>query len=349
MMSVTGKAKDVAEAREALDGIFSAIAYLAGQGLPLRRREEKTSNLQRLLDQSERTCPALKTWRKRKQTFTSPEIQNEILELMASAIVRQIANSVREDVFAVMADETRDSAGTEQVAICLRSVNKQLEVEEQLIGLYSVESTTALVLSTVIKDALLRMELDLKQLRGQCYDGAANMSGKFKGVQALIKQEEPRAVFVHCTAHRLNLAVQDCMDGVRPLRDTIQETGRMIGFFRDSPKRLSCLIHFGADKSLRPLCPTRWTCSEPALASVINNYTAVLSSLEAIADDPSTRPDQASTASGHARRMQSFDFFFGLSLALHLLRMTTPVMHADNKTQSHISVSRWTKVSHTEA
>ena len=94
---------------------------------------------------------------------------------MASAIVRDLATNVREDVFAVMADETRDSAGTEQVAICLRSVNKQLEVEEQLIGLYSVESTSALVLSTVIKDALLRLGLDLTQLRGQCYDGAANM------------------------------------------------------------------------------------------------------------------------------------------------------------------------------
>ena len=145
-------------------------------------------------------------------------------------------------------------------------------------------------------------------------------------MQALIKQEEPRAVYVHCTAHRLNLAVQDCMDGVRSLRDTIQETARLIVFFRDSPKRLCCLESFGAESTLRPLCPTRWTCSEPALASVIRNYTAVLDALEAIAENSSTGPDQASTASGHARRMQSFEFFFGVSLALHLLRMTTPVM-----------------------
>ena len=145
-------------------------------------------------------------------------------------------------------------------------------------------------------------------------------------MQALLKEEEPRAVYVHCTAHRLNLAVQDCMDGVRPLRDAVQETARVIGFFRDSPKRLCCLASFGAKSSLRPLCPTRWTCSEPALASLVRNYVAVLDTLEAIAEDASSRPDVASTASGHARRMQSFDFFFGVCLALHLLRMTTPVM-----------------------
>lgn len=192
MMAATGKAKEVAEAREALHYIFGAITYLAGQGLPIRRREEETGNLQRLLDEFEVNSPALKRWRKRKQSFTSPEIQNEILELLASTVVRQIARDVHhQGVFAVMADETRDCAGTEQVAICLRSVTTDLQVEEQFIGLYSVESTTALVLSTVIKDALLRLGLDLSYLRGQCYDGAANMSGRFKGTTTCM-----HAVFV---------------------------------------------------------------------------------------------------------------------------------------------------------
>ena len=32
---------------------------------------------------------------------------------MASAVVRQVADNVREDLFAVMADKTRNNAGTE--------------------------------------------------------------------------------------------------------------------------------------------------------------------------------------------------------------------------------------------
>ena len=35
----------------------------------------------------------------------------------------------------------------------------------------------------IIKDVLLRMNLKIQNARGQCYDGAATMAGKRKGVQ----------------------------------------------------------------------------------------------------------------------------------------------------------------------
>ena len=50
---------------------------------------------------------------------------------------------------------------------------------------------------------------ELDKCRGQAYDGAANMSGKHRGIAALIKQEENAAVHVHCLAHSLNLSLQD--------------------------------------------------------------------------------------------------------------------------------------------
>ena len=45
--------------------------------------------------------------------------------------------------------------------------------------------------------------LSLNQCRGQGYDGAAAMSGRFNGVSTKIQQEEPRAIPVHCFAHSL--------------------------------------------------------------------------------------------------------------------------------------------------
>lgn len=44
-------------------------------------------------------------------------------------------------------------------------------------------------------------------LFGQGFDGASNMSGKFNGVQAIIREQYPQAIYVHCAAHSLNLAV----------------------------------------------------------------------------------------------------------------------------------------------
>ena len=147
-------------------------------------------------------------------------------------------------------------------------------------------------------------------------------------MQARLKEEQDLALFVHCTAHRLNLVVQDCLDGIRPLRDSIHEVAGIIRFFRDSNTRQCCLANFGAESTLRPLCPTRWTCSEEALSSVTRNYDAIRAALDSIAEDRSTRPEVSTLASGFHRRMGTFDFLFGLELSLHLLRMTTPVMRA---------------------
>ena len=42
---------------------------------------------------------------------------------------------------------------------------------------------------------------------GQGYDGAANTSGRFKGVQAFVKQAYPKELYTHCNSHRLNLVI----------------------------------------------------------------------------------------------------------------------------------------------
>jgi len=41
--------------------------------------------------------------------------------------------------------------------------------------------------------------------RGQSYDNTANMSGKYQGMQALIKSKNEFAEFVPCCGHSLNL------------------------------------------------------------------------------------------------------------------------------------------------
>ena len=205
--------------------------------------------------------------------------------------------------------------------MCLRYVTENLEVMETCIGLYQASSTTAEAFFEMVQDALARTQLKIENVRGQCCDGAANMAGAISGLQTRVKAEEPRAVFIHCTAHRLNLVIRDVLDGVREVRDVIQEVSRLVTFFRDSPKRLEIFQNTGGQATLRPLCPTRWTCGEGCLNSLLSGYAQTMTSLEEI-----NQPDVASAASGFARTMQRFEFFFGLKLALLLLGAVTPVM-----------------------
>lgn len=50
-------------------------------------------------------------------------------------------------------------------------------------------------------------EINCDFLYGQGYDGAANMAGKFNGAQTIIRSKHPKALYVHCAAHSLNLAI----------------------------------------------------------------------------------------------------------------------------------------------
>lgn len=52
----------------------------------------------------------------------------------------------------------------------------------------------------------------MSNLRGQGYDGAAAMSGKFNGAQACIQEAHPTAIYVHCASHSLNLALSNATE-----------------------------------------------------------------------------------------------------------------------------------------
>ena len=79
--------------------------------------------------------------------------------------------------FTIMIDEITDVSNAEQMVFCLRYVDAHLEVHEEFIGLYNLERTNAGMIVSVVKDVLLRMNLSITNCRGQCYDGASNMSG----------------------------------------------------------------------------------------------------------------------------------------------------------------------------
>ena len=96
---------------------------------------------------------------------------------MALRSIRDISSEFSGQWYTLMVDETTDLSNTEQIVVCLRGVTEDLEVHEEVLGLYSLESTNADTIVSTIQDVLLRMNLKLCDCRGQCYNGASSMSG----------------------------------------------------------------------------------------------------------------------------------------------------------------------------
>ena len=96
-------------------------------------------------------------WIKRKSDkYTSPHIQNEMLEILGKMVLCRIVADVQNALFyAIMVDETIDCSNQEQVVLVLRWVDDSLVVYKDFIGFYNVPSISADTLTVVIKDCLI--------------------------------------------------------------------------------------------------------------------------------------------------------------------------------------------------
>ena len=97
--------------------------------------------------------------------YTSPQIKNDILLIMANIILGKIATRIQSSFFTVMTDEATDITNFEQVVLEFPCVDSALSVHEEVVGLYKTESLQATAMVKIIKDTLLRFNLKFELCR----------------------------------------------------------------------------------------------------------------------------------------------------------------------------------------
>ena len=324
-------AKEKSERRQLFMKILQNIAFLAHQGLTLRGDgSEDDSNYIQLLNLRAIDDPRIIEWlQKKRDKYTSPIVQNEILKIMALKIIQKIAESLQgSDFFTIMADETTDASNKEQMVICIRWVDNNFEGHKEFIGMHEVDSIDASTLYQVIKDVLLRLNLSITKARGQCYDGAAAMSGCRSGVAKRIMDDEPKAVYTHCYGHSLDLAISDTVKRCDCINNALSITHEITKLIKKSPQREARFQHLKetlapGTPGVRVLCPTRWTIRAESLQSIIDNYTALLETWqESLGATKDT--EMRARIIGVSSQMNTFSFFFGVMLGQLLFS------HSDN-------------------
>ena len=105
-----------------------------------------------------------------------------------------------------------DIATIEELSICFRWVDSSGSPVEHFLGLVSLSACGAASTFPAPKAFLADSDIDAGKLRGQGYDVAATFSGTKNGVQMHIHTLAPRALFVHCRAHVLQLC---CVSAIR--------------------------------------------------------------------------------------------------------------------------------------
>ncbi|KAJ8891971.1 hypothetical protein PR048_004536 [Dryococelus australis] len=274
---------------------INILKHLALQGLAIRwhsNEQEQQGNFMQLLPLKLEDVHEFCNWMQRRKNLCSGDVQNKILcKSWHTNVLRSIASNKHAcGEFSLIVDETADVAGVEQVSINIRIV-KDLKPEELFLGLYSTSSTTGESLFKLIMN-VLSLNIQLQNMRGQCYDGTANMFDTFKGVQARIAHEQPLALSVHCGNHSLNLAQQDWTNDVAVIIcNSLKRKAQFAEICLVNEENVSSGVH--------PLCPTRWTARVASISGILNTYNSVLAMLSNIAESKEERSRRADVLKPH--------------------------------------------------
>ena len=285
----------------------------------IRFRAETDDILRRHLDNAPRNA-----------RYTSKTVQNELISIIGNRIRTDILSEVKQaKFFSVIADEVVDIANKEQLSVCLRYV-----FDNCVTDFVPIERITGEVIADAIICRLKAWGLSLADLRGQCYDGSSNMAGARSGCKSIVQQQAPMAIYSHCAAHQLNLAVVSACK-IQAFQNTESCIGEMTRFFKFSAKRqrlldraLDIVTPVTHAKKLKDACRTRWIQRIDSYTVFLELLPAVHTALEAIScpsqfkelgTDWSWDGETLTKANGFLYQLESSSFLVCFKILLEVL------------------------------
>ena len=133
----------------------------------------------------------------RNAKYISPQIQNELIDIVAFDVFQKdlIEEIKQAKFFSILADEV-ESHHVEQLPLCIRFLDQGNNIREESVEFGKCEHVNGEAIANEIVRLLEKANLDVKNCRGQGYDGASSMSSEAVGVQARIKHAVVTTILV---------------------------------------------------------------------------------------------------------------------------------------------------------
>jgi hypothetical protein len=328
------KAAEIVKNRRTDGRIFNVVRFLGRLGIPFRGHDEHKESRNRglfveligylaesgdsVLKNHLETAPS-------NATYLSPQIQNEMIELVGMSIQAAVVEAVKNGrVFSVLMDETTDVARREQVSIFVRYVEDKpdgsCDIKERLLSIVDTTDCTGKGLTDLLVGVLEKNDLDIDNIVGQGCDCGSNMTGINKGVQARIMEQNPAALFTHCYCHSLNRALINSVSNKdnSQARDFFGTVELLYAFVEGSALRHAYFIECqqrinGTALHLKGLSETRWNCRAVSLKRLMEPgvLSAVVETLEYVASTTSDGKARG-TAVGLIATITKYEFIVSL-------------------------------------
>uniref|UniRef100_A0ABD2X0A9 Zinc finger MYM-type protein 1-like n=1 Tax=Trichogramma kaykai TaxID=54128 RepID=A0ABD2X0A9_9HYME len=337
--------------KQVLRRIVDTILMLASCNLALRgHREQKNDDLDfhnrgnflsviEFLAKYDGVLLSILNSENKKINYLSPQIQNELITLLSVHVRKTIINDIQKSkYYSIILDTTQDISKKEQLSVIIRFVNieyddkhklRNLKIQESFLGFFQIVDPSAQGLEEEILKILKEYDIPIEDCRGQGYDGASVMSGIYSGLQKRISNIQPKAGYIHCLAHNLNLVLEDSVRSLVLVQNHYETLQQLYAFFSASIRRWDVLIETMKAHSLKypvvkKLCGTRWSSRHDAIYACQLGFRPIMKSLlkiNLITKDKDTKNE----AMILYKRMNKFEFVTFIVMECKILEMTNMV------------------------
>ncbi|KAL4082575.1 hypothetical protein QTP88_027605 [Uroleucon formosanum] len=258
--------------RNVLTRVVAIVVSLTSRGLPMRGHNECFGSLHNgnfmreleLIAQFDhflsKHIAQYRNSGRGKVSYLSSTTYYEVIHIMKNKIMKTIINEVKNaKYFSIVVDSTPDISHTDQLSLIYRYVLNGIPVERFIQFIPNTGHKSKEIADAVLK-AIHEHGLDIKNCRGQSYDNASNMSGKYSGLQARMKEVSPLAEYAPCSAHSVNLVGQCAADSSQESTAFFCLMQNIYVFFSSSTSRWTTFIsHTSTNITLKRKSDTRWS------------------------------------------------------------------------------------------
>ncbi|XP_065674008.1 uncharacterized protein LOC136090958 [Hydra vulgaris] len=183
-----------------LNRIVAVIRFLTVRGLAFRGHNEvigssNNGNYLGMLELLTQFDPVLKqhidTFANKGKgivNYLSKTICEELIDIMSHKVLTHIITKIKKAKYwGIIVDSTPDISHVGQLSVIFRYYLNG-HVYERFFCFLQIKRHDGKSLITDILDLLERYGIDITNCRGQTYDNASNMSGKYSGLQARLKE-----------------------------------------------------------------------------------------------------------------------------------------------------------------
>ena len=220
------------------------------------------------------------------------------------------------------------------MSLVLRFVDSNFNIREDFIRfIHCSEGLSGKDLCGVMMQCINNdLKLDIKDCRGEGYDGAGSVSGHINGLSAHILRLNSKALYTHCHNHRFNLSICKSYK-IQLVSDVFDKVRELSYFFNYSEPRQRILEASILEvkpstekKKLKDVCRTRWVERIDGLNTFLDLFLSILNALHDITSPGSScNKDTRTKGSTLLDCVGSFKFIFTLVVTARVFDFTLPV------------------------